>query len=162
MPKTPSRWPDFAPGCDMRLPEATLAFRKDHGLTNLGALGSMNMTAWLYEDEQGVKSIQVNPNVTIAQLRHQRFDRQEDSLVEVGFHSEMIAGEWFQQQKRNRQLRVHQIFTERIPCPTCTSMLKAYFQGVPYYYYYDRRSWRADSGGLLKHAGEALQSAYML
>ena len=110
--------------CDMRLPNATLAFRLRHvpPLTTLADLSAMNMTAWLYRNRQGVELIQVNPNITIAQLRRQ-FGSPESPDVEVGFHSEMQAAEWFRLQATSR-FQVLQIFTERSPCDACAKMLR--------------------------------------
>ena len=162
MPRVPSSYPAHAPRCDMRLPEAALAFRKRQApsLTSLAHLGAMNITAWLYLDERGLESIQVNPNITIAELRRQ-FGPPDTPDAEVGIHSEMQAAEWFRLRPR---LRVLQMFTERIPCQTmCAPMLRHYFPGVPSYYYYDRRSWIDGSrGGLVKTAAAALKSAYLL
>jgi hypothetical protein len=160
VPRIPASFPFDAPRCDMRLPEATLAFRRREGLTSLRDLGAMNLTAWLYRDENGFESIQVNPNITIWQLR-QQFGPPETADAEVGIHSEAQAAEWFRVRPR---LRVLQIFSERIPCPLmCAPMLRHYFPGVPWYYYYDRRSWVGNSrGGLVKTAAAALKSAYLL
>jgi hypothetical protein len=160
--KIPSSYPDFAPRCDPRLPEAALAFRRTQAppLTSLVDLGGMNITAWLYRNESGVESIQVNPNITIGQLRRQ-FGPPETPDAEVGIHSEAQAAEWF---RIRPKLRVLQIFSERIPCPMmCGPMLRTYFPGVPWYYYYDRRSWIGGSrGGLVKTAAAALKVAYQL
>ena len=144
----------------MRLPEATLTFRRQHSLTSLADLGAMNITSWLYGDELGREAIQVNPNTTIAELRKQ-FGPPDTPDAEVGIHSEMHAGEWFRLRPR---LRVLQIFTERIPCAgMCAPMLRHYFPGVPVYFYYDRRSWvGAERGGLVKTAAAALKAAYLL
>src|SRR5262245_942018 len=162
MPKVPSSYPDSASRCDLRLPAAALAFRTSQvpPLTSLADLGAMNITAWLYRDERSVESIQVNPNITIAQLR-QQFGPPETPDAKVGIHSEMQAGEWFRTRPR---LKVLQIFSERIPCPMmCGPMLRQYFPNVPWYYYYDRRSWFGDSrGGLVKTAAAVLKSAYGL
>ncbi len=161
MPRVPSSCPDFAPRCDARLPEAALTFRKRQApaLTSLADLGAMNITAWLYHDERGIESIQVNPNITMAELRRQ-FGPPETKDAEVGIHSEAQAAEWFRTRPR---LRVLQIFSERIPCPmACAPMLRHYFKGVPWYYYYDRRSWYGGSSGLVKTAAAALKSAYQL
>lgn len=160
MPKIPSSNPGDAMRCDLRLPEATLAFRKREGLIGLTDLGAMNLTAWLYSDESGREAIQVNPNITMRQLR-QQFGPPETPDAEVGIHSEMQAAEWFRLHPR---LRVRQIFSERIPCgKMCSPMLRHYFPGVPWYYYYDRRSWIGGSrGGLVKTAAAALKSAYQL
>ena len=159
MPRTPSSRPMDALRCDPRLPEATLAFRNAECLTSLADLGAMNLTAWLYRDESGRESVQVNPNVTISELR-QQFGPPETPDAEVGIHSEMQAAQWFLNRPR---LRVVQVFSERIPCPyMCAPMLRHYFPGVPWYYYYDRHSWFGGNGGLVKTAAAALKSAYML
>src|SRR5262245_36149780 len=94
MPRVPSSSPADAIRCDLRLPEATLAFRRQQGLTGLAELGAMNLTAWLYRDEVGHESIQVNPNITILQLRRQ-FGPPDTPDAEVGIHSEAQAAEWF-------------------------------------------------------------------
>jgi hypothetical protein len=160
--RIPSSFPDFSPRCNPRLPEAALAFRRQQAppLTGLAELGAMNITAWLYRDERGVESIQVNPNITMAQLR-QQFGPPDTPDAEVGIHSEAQAAEWFRTRPR---LRVLQIFSERIPCAKmCAPMLRNYFPGGPWYYYYDRRSWFGGShGGLVKTAAAALKSAYQI
>lgn len=160
MPRVPSTSPGNPPRGDMRLPEAALAFRREHRLTSLTDLGAMNVTAWLYRDEQGAEQIQVNPNTTIGELRRQ-FGPPDTRDAEVGIHSEMHAGEWFRVRPR---LRVLQIFTERVPCAMmCAPMLRHHFPGVPVYYYYDRRSWfGGERGGLVRTAAAVLKSAYFL
>jgi hypothetical protein len=63
----------------------------------------------------------------------------------------------------NPHLQVFQIFSERIPCAyMCAPLLRHYYPGVPWYYYYDSGSWRGTRGELLKHAGDILKSAYGL
>lgn len=160
MPKIPSCQPIDSPRCDPRLPEAALAFRRTHSppLTSLDSLRAINITAWLYVDTDGAEKIQVNPNTTIAQLREVP-PRDDIPEVEIGIHSEGKAAEWFRTRPR---LRVLQIFTERIPCPMmCAPLLRHYYPGVPWYYYYDRNSWR-QGGRLLRTAAQILQSAYGL
>jgi hypothetical protein len=145
----------------MRLPEAALAFRKKNAppLTTAKYLGAINVTAWLYRDKQGVEGIQVNPNTTIAELLKQ-FGPAETPDAEVGIHSEGKAAEWF---RVRPNLQVLQIFSERVPCPKmCAPLLTHYFRGVPWFYYYDRNSWRGTGGGLVKTAAEVLKSAYNL
>jgi hypothetical protein len=115
VPRIPSSFPDGVLRCDPRLPEATLAFRRRQGLTGLSELGAMNVTAWLYQDEKGLESIQLNPNVTIAQLR-QQFGPPETPDAEVGIHSEAQAAEWF---RIRPALRVLQIFTEAFRVHRC-------------------------------------------
>src|ERR1700758_3260460 len=148
MPKTPLAYPNFASPCDSRLPQAAWQFRLRHAppLTSAKFLGGINVTAWLYQDKTGAQHVQVNPNTTIEELIRQ-FGPAETPDAEVGIHSEMKAGEWFRLQ---RDCRVLQIFSERIPCQKmCGPMLRTYFPGVPWYYYYDRRSWIGPNGNLL-------------
>lgn len=118
MPKIPNARPVDA-RCDMRLPEAALAFlRRDAPpLTTAHYLGAINVTAWLYRDRNGVEGIQVNPNTTIAELlRH--FGPAETPDAEVGIHSEAKAAEWF---RVRPHLQVVQIFSERIPARRCAA-----------------------------------------
>jgi hypothetical protein len=160
MPKIPNARPLEA-RCDIRLPEAALAFRMRNAppLTTAKYLGAINITAWLYRDRQGVETIQVNPNTTIAELLRQ-FGPADTPDAEVGIHSEGKAAEWF---RVRPDLKVLQIFSERIPCAKmCAPMLNHYFRGVPWFYYYDRNSWKGPGGALVKTAGEVLKSAYGL
>lgn len=160
MPKVPFAKPIDA-RCDQRLPEAALSFRKRNApsLTTLEYLAAINITAWLYRDRQGVERIQVNPNTTIAELVRQ-FGPAKTRDAEVGFHSEMHAAEWF---RIRPDFKVLQIFSERVPCQKmCAPMLRTYFPGVPWFYYYDANSWRGEAGEFIKRAGSLLKSAYGL
>ena len=160
MPRSPNARPMGA-HCDIRLPEAALAFRRKNAppLTTAKYLGAINVTAWLYRDKQGVEGIQVNPNTTIAELLKQ-FGPAETADAEVGIHSEGKAAEWF---RVRPDLQVLQIFSERIPCPKmCAPLLTHYFRGVPWFYYYDRNSWKGPAGGLIKTAADVLKSVYNL
>ena len=89
MPRIPSSRPFDAPQCDMRLPEAALRYRRTANpvLTTPQALGAINVTAWLYRDRNGVEGIQVNPNVTIAELAR-AYGPAATPDAEVGLHSE--------------------------------------------------------------------------
>jgi hypothetical protein len=159
MPRVPSSQPADSIRCDPRLPQEALAFRTRNSppLTSPRYLNAINVTAWLYRDTKGVEGIQVNPNTTIAELLRQ-FGPADTPDAEVGIHSEAKAAEWF---RVHPAFRVLQIFSERIPCPKmCAPMLKHYFSGVPWYYYYDRNSWRGPGGRLLKTDGEVLKTAY--
>jgi hypothetical protein len=161
MLRSPSSYPDIAAPCDPRLPEAAYQFRvrNSPGLTIPKYLGAINVTAWLYRDKSGVEGIQVNPNTTIAELIRQ-FGPAETPDAEVGIHSEGRAGEWF---RLRPELQVLQIFSERIPCRAmCGPMLRAYFPGVPWYYYYDKRSWIGGNGKVIRKAADILRSAYCL
>jgi hypothetical protein len=101
----------------------------------------------------------VNPNTTIAELVKQ-FGPAKTRDAEVGFHSEMHAAEWF---RIRPDFKVLQIFSERVPCPKmCAPMLRTYFPGVPWFYYYDASSWRAAEGEYITKAGSVLKSAYGL
>lgn len=159
MPRTPASYPSYATSCDPALPKAALEFRLRHSppLTTARLLGGINVTAWLYQDKTGTKGIQVNPNTMIEELIRQ-FGPAETPDAEVGIHSEMKAGEWF---RIRSHFRVLQMFSERIPCPMmCAPMLRTYFPGVPWYYYYDRRSWAGPNGTLIKYPAEILKIAY--
>jgi hypothetical protein len=122
-------------------------------------LAKINVTAWLYLDEQGQRRVKVNPNITIAQIRKE-FGRAPTRDAETGIHSEGIAGQFFCE---NPHFKVLEIFSERIPCKKmCGPMLRHYFPGVPWFYYYDRASWRGNDGQLIRRAAEALKTAYGL
>lgn len=162
MLKPPTTLPSMAhQRCDPRLPQAALSFRLKNAppLTDPRHLGAINVTAWLYKDKRGVEGVQVNPNTTIAELL-QQFGPAETPDAEVGIHSEGKAAEWF---RLRPDLRVLQIFSERIPCPKmCGPLLQHYFSGVPWFYYYDRRSWTGPGGKPLKTAADVLKTAYGL
>jgi hypothetical protein len=161
MPKVPIPRPVDSPRCDPRLPDAALRYRMTASPppTTREALGAINVTAWLYRDERGVEGIQVNPNVPIAELAR-IFGPAPTPDAEVGLHSEGRAAEWF---RVRPGFQVLQIFAERIPCSQmCAPMLRHYFPGVPWYYYYDSSSWFGDRGELLKRAGDVLKTAYGL
>jgi hypothetical protein len=141
----------------VHLPQAALQFRLHHSppLTTARFLGGINVTAWLYRDKAGAQGIQVNPNTTIEELIRQ-FGPAETPDAEVGIHSEMKAGEWF---RVRPYFQVLQIFSERIPCPKmCGPMLRTYFPEVPWYYYFDKQSWK----GTNRTAAEILKTAYGL
>lgn len=161
MPRPPSSYPSVTTACDARLTQAALQFRLRHAppLTTAKFLGGINVTAWLYRDKNGVQDIQVNPNTTIEELIRQ-FGPAETPDAEVGIHSEMKAGEWF---RIRPHFQVLQIFSERIPCPKmCGPMLRSYFPGIPWYYYYDKRSWIGANGKVIKYSADVLKSAYGL
>ena len=122
-------------------------------------LGRINVTSWLYVDDRGVRKVKVNPNITLEQIRRE-FGRAPTSDAETGIHSEGIAAEFF---RTNPRFRVLEIFSERIPCKKmCAPMLTHYFPGVPWFYYYDRNSWRGNNGQVIKWAADALRIAYDL
>ena len=161
MPRIPNAKPVHSPRCDPRLPEAALRYRRTTipPMTSSDALGAVNVTAWLYRDANGVEGIQVNPNVTIVELKR-LFGPATTPDAEVGFHSEGRAAEWF---RSRPQLQVLQIFTERVPCPRmCAPLLRHYYPGVPWYYYYDSNSWRGTGGERLKRAADILKTVYSL
>ena len=159
MPKAPCPLLRENPPCDPRLAQEALSFRMRNSpkLTTSQYLAAINVTAWLYRDAKGNEKIQVNPNTTIAELLRQ-FGPAETPDAEVGIHSEGRAAQWF---RTHREFRVLQIFSERIPCPMmCAPMLRQYFPGIPWYYYYDRKSWTGGPGA--KTAADVLKSAYGL
>ena len=156
---TPSNWKDRLglPPCDPRLPEAALAYRREHSLIDERSLGTINVTAWLYRGAHGVEGVQVNPNIPIEKLRNLGTEYKH---VPVGFHSEFMAAEWFRTQPK---LRVLQIFTERIPCRDCADFLRHWYEDVPgWYYYIDRRSLPDDGGPIWKQTAEGLRNVYAL
>jgi hypothetical protein len=161
MPRTPSSYPDYATPCDPRLPEAALKFRLTYAppLITPRFLNGFNVTAWLYRDNGGEEGIQVDVNTTINELKR-RFGPAETPDAEVGFHSEMKAAQWF---RGKINLQVVQIFSERVPCwNSCGPMLRTYFPGIPWYYYYDRRSWIGANGKVIKYPADILKSVYGL
>ena len=159
MPKTPSSEPSFGPLCDPRLPTAALAYRRKNNLLSPSDLGAINVTAWLYRDKQGVEGVQVNPNVTIAHLK-QLHGSAATPDAEVGFHSEALAAEWF---RTRPQFTVLSIFTERYPCAkSCAPLLRTYYPGRTWYYYYKPSSWTNDRGQFIARAAGILKSVYGL
>jgi Xanthomonas XOO_2897-like deaminase len=133
------------------LAEAALKYRIDNNITSYKDLCNLNITAWLYLDEQKVERIQINPNITIRQLQAQ-FGPADTRDAEVGIHSEGQAGQFF---LTRQGLQVVQIFSERIPCAKmCAPMLDNYFKNIPVTYYYRRSSWPD------KNAGEVLGGIY--
>jgi hypothetical protein len=161
MPKLPLSYSDYAAPCDLRLPQKALQYRLDYPppLTTDRLLNGFNVTAWLFQDKAGKQDIRVALNTTIEELK-QKFGPAATPDAEVGFHSEMIAAQWF---RGKSHLQVLQIFSERIPCPNmCRPMLRSLFSGVPFYYYYDRRSWIGAGGKLIKYPADVLKSVYGL
>ena len=96
MLRVPNSKPMDSPRCDPRLPYAAFRYRiaGSPQLISRAGLGAINVTAWLYKDKRGVEGIQVNPNVTIAELIR-KFGSAPTPDAEVGFHSECLAAEWF-------------------------------------------------------------------
>jgi hypothetical protein len=159
VPKTPSSSPASAPHCDPRLPQAALDYRRKEALTGPAFLSALNVTAWLYRTAAGDTDVQVNPNVPIRDIVAQ-FGPAATPDAEIGFHSEFLAAEWFQERP---ELRVLQIFSERIPCrDRCAEFLRRHYPGVPWYYYYNRASFRGADGRLVARPAEVLASAYGL
>lgn len=161
MPRIPNSKPIDSPRCDLRLPDAALRYWRTANpvLTSPKALGTINVTAWLYRDKNGIEGIQVNPNVTIAALA-KVFGPAATPDAEVGWHSEGLAAEWF---RTRPDLTVLQIFSERVPClGMCAPMLRRYYPGVPWHYYYDSNSWRGNNGERIKRAGDILKTVYGL
>jgi len=161
MPKIPSAYPNFSAPCDARLPQLALQYRLDYPppLTTDRLLNGFNVTVWLYQDKEGKKDTHVALNTTIEELRR-KFGPAETPDAEVGFHSEMLAAQWF---RGKSQFRILQVFSERIPCPKmCGPMLRTYFPGVPWYYYYDRRSWIGANGKVMRYPADVLKSVYGL
>jgi len=160
MPKTPCSWPDCVHLCDKRLPEEALRIRRVHNppLLSDRYLNGFNVSVWLYRDADGQLGHKGFLNTTITEL-NSRFGPAETPDADVGFHSEMLAGQWF---KDSRNFTPIQIFSERIPCPKmCAPMLRTSFPGLPWFYYYKRATWE-QGRGVRKNPAEILRSVYEL
>lgn len=134
MPKIPLKRPYWSSNCDPRLPQAALAFRLGNSpqLTSLTYLSRLNVTSWLYRDENGDERVKVNPNITILEIVN-KFGHAETPDAETGLHSEGLAAQWFHDQLRHHKYEILQIFSERIPCKkTCAPLLDSYFPGIPW------------------------------
>jgi hypothetical protein len=150
-PKRPHQSSDDAPRCDSVLPLLALAHRKKHDLMTTAAFRKYNVSVWLL-DNKGKPEYIAAHNRTIAELEEES-ERKDDSLAKVGFHAEVIAGE--QIYRRQDVLRgetiVRQIFTERIPCSECRTLLAniPQFRNVPKYYYllYQDQEWQRKQAG---------------
>ena len=158
MVRLPSAFSPYSGPCDLRLPREALAYRRSRGILTAQALGAINVTAWLYADAQGRQQVTVHENTPIAQIRAE-FGPAATPDAEVGFHSEGHAAEWF---RTHQRCTVLQIFTERIPCYECGSLLRRYLPGVPWYYYYAKHSWKDADGRRLLRVANALKTAYGL
>jgi hypothetical protein len=161
MPKRPQSFPLDAPPCDPRLLDAALDLRLHHPppLTTDRFLNGFNVTAWLYQERTGTPAVKAFLNTTIEELVR-KFGPAETPDAEVGFHSEMHAAQWF---RTKSGIQILQIFSERIPCPKmCGPMLKSYYPGVPWYYYYNAGTWRRPNGRLEKYPAEVLKFVYGL
>lgn len=155
MPKIPNSRPDgFV--CDPSLPMKALEYRQAHDLVSKEKLGTINVTAWLYKNHLGATNVQVNANVTMAEIRAE-FGPPPTRDADFGIHSEAFAAEFF---RRNPKFSVLQIFTERIPCKNCAELLKNFFPGRPWFYYYNRSSFINDDYKVIMQAGEALWHCY--
>jgi hypothetical protein len=161
MPTTPSSWPGDMGLCDKRLPEEALRIRKERNppLVSDRYLNGFNVSVWLYKNPMGKLDCKGFLNTTIAEL-NLRFGPAETPDAEVGFHSEMHAGQWF---REHRDCKPLQMFSERIPCPyMCAHMLRNDFPSlVPWYYYYNRRTWE-EGRRVLKYPSDILKFAYGL
>lgn len=154
--RTPSKTCYWHDACPYALPQQALIYRRKHRLLSLQSLGAFNLTAWAYETPEKSSGVYVAANTPLRELA--REFAIPDLLV--GVHSEMHAAEWF---RLRQKLRVTSIFTERIPCFECSSMLRNTYPGVPVYYYFNRASWTQGQWQLmLRSAGQALKEAYEL
>src|SRR5947209_11042209 len=123
MAVTPQCWPEGIARCDARLPEEALRLRRENRppLLSERYLNGFNVSVWLYRDASNKLDCKGFLNTTIAEL-NMRFGPAETPDAEVGFHSEMHAGQWF---RENHQFKPVQMFSERIPCPKmCAPMLR--------------------------------------
>lgn len=88
---------------------------------------------------------------------YQQFAPAPTPDAETGFHSELMAAQWFTERP---QLCVLQIFSERFPCPfRCANFLRTNFPGTPWYYFYNRKTW-LQGRRLTKSPADVLSYAY--
>jgi hypothetical protein len=150
-PKTPSSSPGDAPRCDPLLPSRAVEYRMKNQLMSSSAFRRYNVSVWLLANKGQVEYVAAH-NRTISELEEQ-YGPSADKTAKIGFHAEVMVGE--QVYKRQDVLRgitiVRQIFTERIPCSECQSLLSAIpqFRNVPKYYYliYQDQEWQKKRAG---------------
>jgi len=115
------------------------------------AFGRYNVTVWRLEKKGKAEYIAAH-NETIAELER-RTKPSPDNPARVGLHSEVLV---CQEVYRRRDVlcgetSVTQIFTERIPCSECRTLLSSIsqFRYVPRYYYlaYHDKKWQTQQGG---------------
>jgi hypothetical protein len=123
----------------------------NHQLMSESDFSGYNVSVWLLKSRNGVQYV-AEHNVTIAELEQQKPSR-KDNPARVGFHSEaLIAGQLYRRRDvLSGDTLVQQIFTERIPCSECRTLLSEipHFREVPKYYYlaYHDKYWQRKQGG---------------
>jgi hypothetical protein len=161
-PRRPNSYPDDAPPCDPQLPLLALRHRMDHQLMSARAFSEYNVTAWLLKNDNSSEYI-VKHNQTIKETEKKKPSDPENP-ARVGLHSEVFAAEDLKGRLDvlSGKTLVTQIFTERIPCSECRTMLAgAPFPGIKYvprYYYlaYHDKKWQREQaegswGAFLMH-----------
>ena len=152
-PKRPNSTPADAPPCDPELPLRALQYRMKQQMMSAEAFGRYNVTVWRLDKRGGSEPEYVSAhNETIRELEN-RHRRKRDNPAKVGLHSEVFVCQELYRRRDvlSGETSVTMIFTERIPCSECRTLLSAIpqFRYVPRYYYlaYHDRKWQEEQGG---------------
>jgi hypothetical protein len=150
-PKRPNSTPADAPVCDPQLPLRALQYRMDNQLMAANSFGRYNVTVWRL-DNHGTAEYVAAHNETISEVE-KRHRPNPDNPAKVGLHSEVFVSQELYRRRDvlSGETRVTQIFTERIPCSECRTLLSGIpqFRDVPRYYYlaYHDQKWQREQGG---------------
>jgi len=143
-PKRPLSSPPHAPPCDMQLPMLAMEHRIKNQLVSAAAFSRYNVSVWKLSNHEYV----VEHNETIGELE-EKHGVDPDNPAKVGFHAEVLVCHqvYGRRDVLEGKTLVAQIFTERIPCSECRSLLLfkiPYFREIPTYYYltYHDRDWQ--------------------
>ena len=123
----------------------------NHQLMSAEAFSGYNVSVWLLKTRGNAEYV-VEHNKTIRELER-KHGADPDNPARVGLHSEVLIAEqlWRRRDVLSGEAMVTQIFTERIPCSECRTLLSAipHFQDVPKYYYlaYHDKAWQKERGG---------------
>jgi hypothetical protein len=113
--------------------------------------GRYNVTVWRLE-KKGTAEYVAAHNETISEIE-KRYGSSPDNPARVGLHSEVFVSQEVYRRRDvlSGETLVTQIFTERIPCSECRTLLSGIpqFKYVPRYYYlaYHDKKWQTRQGG---------------
>jgi hypothetical protein len=150
-PKRPNSSPSDAPACDPQLPLRALEHRIKHQLVSAAAFSGYNVSVWLLSNHGKIEYV-VEQNVTISELE-EKYRANPDNPAKVGLHSEVLIADQLSRRRDvlSGETLVTQIFTERIPCSECRTLLSEIprFRDIPKYYYlaYHDRAWQRKQAG---------------
>ena len=119
-------------------------------LMSAAAFGRYNVTVWRL-DHRGKPEYVAAHNETISEIET-KHGSNPDNPAKVGLHSEVfVSQELFRRRDvLSGEALVTQIFTERIPCSECRTLLSGIpqFRYVPKYYYlaYHDKKWQQQQG----------------